>query len=120
MAAIESYRDLTVWLKSMDLAAQIYTLTAKFPKSEEYRLTSQMTRAAVSIPANIAEGSMRRSRKEYARFVSIARGSTAELSTFLMLAMRIELGDQNEAKSALMLCEEIGRMLTGLHGRLKE
>lgn len=104
----------------MDLAAQIYELTAGFPKTEEYRLTSQMIRAAVSIPANIAEGSMRGSRKDYARFVGIARGSTAELSTFLMLAMRLELDSSDNVKSALLLCEEIGRMLTGLHSRLKE
>jgi four helix bundle protein len=119
VARVESYRDLIVWQKSMDLAAQVYALTASFPKSEEYRLTSQMTRAAVSIPANIAEGSMRGSRKDYARFVAVARGSAAELSTFLMLAVRIQVGVESDIKSALLLCEEIGRMLTALHGRLK-
>lgn len=120
MPTIDSYRDLSVWQKSMDLAAQIYGLTAEFPKSEEYRLTSQMIRAAASVPANIAEGSMRGSRKEYSRFVGIARGSTAELSTFLMLAIRVKLGDPDNVKNALILCEEVGRMLTGLHNRLKE
>ena len=119
MARLESYRDLTVWQKSMDLAAQIYALTAAFPKSEEFRLSSQMIRAAISIPANIAEGSMRSTRKDYARFVGIARGSTAELSTFLMLAARIDLGPKEEATAALSLCEEVGRMLTALHARLK-
>lgn len=119
MGGVESYRDLIVWQKSMDLAAQIYALTSEFPKTEEYRLTSQMTRAAISIPANIAEGNARGSRKDYARFFAIARGSTAELSTFLMLAIRIKLGDQDNVRPALGLCEEIGRMLTALHNRLK-
>jgi len=119
VARLNSYRDLTVWQKSMDLAAQIYALTVDFPNTEEYRLTSQMTRAAASIPANIAEGSMRGTRKEYAKFVGIARGSTAELSTFLMLATRIGIGSEDALKSALSLCGEIGRMLTALYARLK-
>ena len=117
---MQSYRDLVVWQKSMDLATHIYALTSDFPKVEEYRLTSQMTRAAVSVPANIAEGNARATRKDYARFVSMARGSAAELSTFLMLAIRIDLGNQEKIKQALELCEEVGRMLTALHIRLRD
>ncbi len=118
MSGIKSYRDLMVWQRSMELAQAIYVLVKKFPKAEEYRLTSQMIRAAISIPANIAEGNTRATKKDYARFVSIARGSTAELSTFLMLAMRIELAPKQEIGPDLESCEEVGRMLTGLHRSL--
>jgi four helix bundle protein len=118
MSNIKSYRDLTVWQRAMDLAHMIYALTKNFPKTEEYRLTGQMVRAAISIPANIAEGNARATRKDYAHFVSIARGSTAELSTFLMLAMRIEMTAKEEIATALEKCEEVGRMLTALHRSL--
>lgn len=119
MATINSYRDLTVWKRAMDLAQMIYALTKNFPKSEEYRITSQMIRAAISIPANIAEGNARGSRKDYARFVSIARGSTAELSTFLILANRIDLAPKNEIVPAYETSEEVGKMLTALHRSLR-
>ena len=119
MAAINSYRDLTVWKRAMDLVQMIYALTKNFPKNEEYRITSQMIRAAISIPANIAEGNARGSRKDYARFVSIARGSVAELSTFLMLAQRVELAPKKELTPAFVASEEVGKMLTALHRSLK-
>jgi len=118
MSNIKSYRDLTVWQRAMDLAAMIYALTKKFPKTEEYRITAQMVRAAISVPANIAEGNTRSTRKDYARFISIARGSTAELSTFLMLAMRVEMAEKEEIAVALEKCEEVGRMLPALHRSL--
>ena len=85
-ARIESHRDLIVRQKSMRLAADIYGLAKKMPKAEEYRLTSQMLRSAASVPAKIAEGHSRGPRKEFANFVSIARGSLAETETFVMLA----------------------------------
>src|SRR3712207_2721672 len=88
---VRDYRDLEVWRLAMDLAEPVYRLTRAFPKAEEYRLTSQLLRASASFPANIAEGNARSSRKDYARFISIARGSLAETETFLMLARRIGL-----------------------------
>ena len=115
---IRSYRDLEVWQKGLDLAVEIYRLAKLMPKAEEYRITSQLLRAAASVPANIAEGHVRCSRKEYAQHVSIARGSLAETETFLMLAMRANLLPEAEATPALALAETIGRQLNVLRQRL--
>jgi four helix bundle protein len=87
--SIHSYRDLTVWQKAMRLAEEAYRL-AKLLKTEEYRLTSQLLRAAASIPANIAEGRARGTRKDYAHFISIARGSLAETETILLLLVDVD------------------------------
>jgi four helix bundle protein len=107
-----------VWKNAMDLAQTIYELAKTFPPREEYRLTSQMIRAAISIPANIAEGHMRGTRKDYANFISIARGSTAELETLLLLADRARLGPTGLITAASAKTEDVGRMLTGLHHQL--
>jgi four helix bundle protein len=119
-AGISSYRDLDVWKKGMDLATEVYRLTKLMPKSEEYRLVAQLVRAAASVPANIAEGNARGSRKEYAQHVSIARGSLAEVETFLLLATRAELLPGAEASAALVLADELGRQLNVLRRRLSE
>ncbi len=103
----------------MDLAQAIYATTKSFPNAVEYRITSQLIRAAISIPANIAEGHMRGTRKDYANFVSIARGSAAELETLLLLAIRTEMPEAAKLQSILDEAEEIGRMLTALGGRLQ-
>ena len=84
-SVIRSYRDLDVWQSGMDFAAECYRLSRVMAKAEEFRVTSQLLRAAASVPANVAEGWMRSSRKDYARFVSVARGSLAEAETFLLL-----------------------------------
>ena len=118
MSDIKSYRDLLVWQRAMDLSQEIYAVTKIFPKSEEYRITSQLIRAAISIPANIAEGHMRGTRKDYANFISIARGSTAELETLLMLAMRSELAAPEQLQKCLEKAEEVGRRLSALRGKL--
>jgi four helix bundle protein len=110
-----SYRDLKVWQKSIDLAEQIYRLTADFPECEIYGLSSQMRRAAVSIASNIAEGWGRRSRKDYARFVLVARGSNDELQTQLVIAERLGFGGPKPLIRAANLSDEIGKMLSGLH-----
>jgi len=104
----------------MDLAEATYKLVRDFPKSEEYRLTSQLLRAAASIPANIAEGNARASRKDYARFVAIARGSLAETETFLMLARRAALVQPDAIDPVLALADRVGRMLNGLHRSLHQ
>jgi four helix bundle protein len=112
------YRDLEVWQFAMDLAEAVYLLTRTFPKAEEYRMTSQLLRAAASVPANIAEGNARSGRKDYARFVSIARGSLAETETLLMLARRVRLGPADAIDQTLAQADRVGRMLNGLHRSL--
>jgi four helix bundle protein len=113
-AAVNSYRDLIVWKKGMELAGQVYRLTQKFPKQEMYGLISQLQRAAVSIPANIAEGHARNSTKEFLHHLSIARGSLAELETLLLLAEQLHYCKEDEARLALRHCDEVSRILSGL------
>jgi len=103
----------------MDLCVAVYKTTATFPGSEIYGLTSQMRRASVSIPSNIAEGH-RRTRAEYTRFVSISRGSAAELDTQLELAYRIGLLPEDQYQTMNQSLAAVGRQLTALHNRLKE
>ena len=110
-----SYRELKVWQNSIDLAEKIYRLTSSFPASEIYGLVSQLRRASVSIPSNIAEGWGRRSRKEYARFILMAAGSNDELQTQLVIAERLAFGDRQLRDEAAALSDQIGRMLQGLH-----
>jgi four helix bundle protein len=113
-----SHRDLSVWQKAMRLATEAYRLAKVLPRSEQYRLTGQLLRAAASVPANIAEGHARGKRKDYAHFVSIARGSLAETETFLLLLVEAELAPIERVQPVLTLCDEIGRMLSRLHARL--
>ena len=115
---ISSYRDLEVWRRGMDFAADVYRLTKLMPRTEEYRLTSQVLRAAASVPANIAEGHTRGSRKEYAQFISIARGSLAEAETLLMLAVRADLLRAEAAADTLSRAETLCRQLNVLRRRL--
>ena len=115
-----SYRDLEVWQKSMDLVVECYQLTKKFPKSEIYGLTSQLQRAAVSIPANIAEGRERQQRKEFIQHISIAYASLAELETHIQIAERLDYLDTNTAKKLLEKTSEVGRMLNGLRNSLSK
>ena len=117
MAASESgrhYRQLDVWHKAMDLAVNCYQSTATFPKHELYGLTSQLRRAAASIPANIAEGRGRRHTREYIHHLSIAAGSLAELETHLELAARLGYLEGHATIPLFEQCSEIGKMLNGL------
>ena len=104
----------------MDVAEAIYAAVRQMPKQEEYRLTAQMVRAAVSAPANIAEGHARGTRKEYAHFVSISRGSAAELETLLLLALRAKHLPADLVQPILSDVESVARMLNRLHARLKD
>ena len=115
---VRSYRDLTVWKKAMDLAAAVYRLTRQMPKQEEYRISSQMIRASTSVPANIAEGHGRGTRKDYAHFISIARGSLFELETFVLLVQHLKLAEPEPCANILDLADEVSRMLTALRSRL--
>lgn len=116
---IESHRDLIVWQKSMDMVVQIYQLTTNFAHTEIYRITSQITRAAVSVPANIAEGHGRCSSKnDYAHFLAISKGSLMETETFLMLAVRLNYLTLDQANPTLSLITEISKMITSLRNRI--
>jgi len=103
----------------MRLAKEAYRFTRVLPKSEEYRLTSQLLRAVASVPTNIAEGHARGTPKDYAHFVSIARGSLAETETILLLLVEVELLTMERVGVALGLCSEDGKMLNRLHARLR-
>jgi len=113
-----SYRDLEVWHKAMNLVVECYKITREFPKHEIYGLSSQLQRAAVSIPANIAEGRERQHRKEFLQHISIANGSIAELETHIQIAERLIYLDAQQAKCLLAQTAEIGRMLNGLRNSL--
>lgn len=114
----KSFRELKVWSKSIDLTELIYLLTADFPKAEMYGLTAQMRRAAISISSNIAEGSARNTKKDFKQFIAIARGSTCELLTQLVIASRLALGSKSKIEEAEILANEVSRMLSGLHDYL--
>lgn len=120
MAKIESHRDLTVWQRGMELVESIYDATAKFPPDERFRLISQATRAAVGVPANIAEGHARGTRRDYAQFVAIAKGSLMELETYVMISERLGYLSGDETRPLLERISEISRMLTALRRRLLE
>jgi four helix bundle protein len=102
----------------MSLAKGVYELTAGFPREERYGLTSQLQRSAVSIPSNIAGGNARHSTRDYARFVSMALGSAAELQTQLLLSEELSLGNETCRREALALCDRVGQMLSRLHQAL--
>src|SRR5215510_13875710 len=112
--SMRPHHKLEAWNKAVELVIDIYRTTDSFPKEERYGLTSQIRRAAVSVPANIAEGAARFSSKEFARFLSNAQGSASELETELMIAHRLGyLDDASFSKLANQL-ERIGRLITGL------
>jgi four helix bundle protein len=111
---IKSHRDLIVWQKAMALVESVYQATASFPKEETYGLTSQIRRAVVSIPANIAEGQGRRLTKEYLYFLANARGSILELDTHLEIARRLHYLDKDAYSRLLEQLQEVGRILNGL------
>ena len=116
---IRNYKDLVVWQKAMGLVTEIYLQTRCFPKDEIYGLTSQIKRAVVSIPSNIAEGHGRDSTKEYIHFLSIAYGSLMEVETQLQIAANLKFLEQSEANKMFYNTAEIGRMINGLSRSLK-
>jgi four helix bundle protein len=115
---VQGYRDLKVWQKAMELAELAYRLARLMPKEEQYRITAQMLRSAASVPANIAEGYQRATRRDYAHFISIAQGSLAETQTFLVLATRVGLLSESSSGPALLLADELSRMLYSLRKKL--
>lgn len=118
---VKSFRDLDIWHLSVELAETVYRVTARFPKSELFALSSQMRRAAVSIPSNIAEGRARSSTREFLYFLSISKGSLAELETQLELAIRLDYtgSDLHAARTQTeVLGKKINRLQTSLRARL--
>ena len=116
---VQSYRELEVWQFAMELAESCYRVTRSFPKEEMFGLTSQIRRAAVSIPANIAEGQGRDYTKEFLHHLSISRGSLMELETHLLLSRRVGLLNQDDLDHCLTLTDRISRMLSGLRKALE-
>ena len=115
MSQAASYRSLAVWQKAMTLIEEVYKLSEGFPGREQYGLTSQLRRASVSIAANLAEGHARATKKDYAHFVSMARGSLAEVETYLILAGRLQLATKDQLTPIWHLAQEVGKMLNVLH-----
>ena len=115
---IESYRDLLVWQKSMDLVTMVYKTVIKLPLNEQYGLTSQLRRAVGSIPANIAEGFGRWHAKEFVRFLLIANGSVKELETHLLIAVRLGLMQWNDIETSMQTAEGISKMIFALRAKL--
>ncbi|MBX2851802.1 MAG: four helix bundle protein [Phycisphaeraceae bacterium] len=113
-ARINSYRDLHVWQRAVELVEEIYKLSTLFPSDERFGLTSQIRRAAVSVPSNIAEGYGRRRRAQYSHHLDIANGSLKEVETQLIIGGRLGFIDKDHAHSAWSLLQDTGKMLTGL------
>jgi four helix bundle protein len=111
VAPIRSYRDLIVWQKAMALTALCYAKTRSFPRSEAFGLTTQIRRAAASIPANIAEGNGRENTGSYIQFLRISQGSLKELETHVLLSQTVELMKAPDAEQILEVTEEVGKLL---------
>ena len=117
--SVQHFRELLVWQKGMILAKLCYEVTTGFPRSEMFGLTSQIRLAAVSVPANIAEGHGRAHTKEFLNHLSMARGSLAELETHLILSQQVGLLTEDTLATCLTICGEISRMLSGLRKSLE-
>jgi four helix bundle protein len=113
------HKKLNAWTDAVDLAQQIYRITERFPPNEQFGLTSQIRRAAVSIPSNMAEGAARKTKKEFIQFLHISKGSLSELDTQLEIARRLEYLGQVEWEALNELLERVDRLLSGLIRHLK-
>ena len=116
--AIKSYRELIVWQKAMDLVEDVYKKTKGFPREELYGLTSQLRRAVVSVPSNIAEGQGRSSTKEFLHHLSIAYGSLCEVGTQILIAHRLGFLETRDVEVLDRVCSEVGRLINGLSNKL--
>jgi four helix bundle protein len=115
-----SYRDLLAWQKAMELVKEVYLVSQKLPPEELYGLVSQMRRAAISIPCNIAEGQGRLTKGEFRQFLGHARGSLLELETQILVAQSLSYLDEPALQNLLELTAEVGRLLNGLLGAIKK
>ncbi|MCT2562968.1 four helix bundle protein [Chryseobacterium herbae] len=114
-----NFKELLVWQKSIDFVTEIYKITGSFPKDEMYGLISQIRRASVSIPSNIAEGNSRRSKPDYLQFLKIARGSCAEVETQLIISKNLNYFSEENYKKLNEDIIEISKMLNGLINSLE-
>jgi four helix bundle protein len=114
----DSYRDLVVWQRAIEMTLAIYRLTEAFPPRELYGLSSQLRRAGVSVASNIAEGYSRNSTGEYKQFLGMAKGSIAEVQTQLVVAKALKLGDAKNLAQATALSEEVGKMIYAMLKKL--
>jgi four helix bundle protein len=114
----DSFKDLVVWQRAIQLTVAVYKLTSSFPASERFGLTNQLRRASVSVASNIAEGYGRSTRGEYLLFLGHARGSNCEVETQLVIAEALGLGTEEARRSAEGLCDEAGRMLGAMMKKL--
>ena len=116
--AIKSYRELIVWQKAMDLVEDVYKKTKGFPREELYGLTSQLRRAVVSVPSNIAEGQGRTSTREFLHHLSIAYGSLCEVGTQILIAHRLGFLETRDVEVLDAMSSEVGRLINGLSNKL--
>jgi four helix bundle protein len=117
---VKSYKDLVLWQKGMDMTESVYRVSGELPVDERFGLISQLRRAAVSVPSNIAEGHQRSSTKDFLRFLSIASGSLAEVETLVELAFRLHSIHTTSVAEVAGQADEMGRMLRSLQKRLDE
>lgn len=120
MDKTKNYKQLIVWQKSIDLTELVYKLTSRFPKEEVYGITSQIRRCAVSVPSNIAEGQARSSAAQFKHFLSISKGSLAELETQFIIAERLKFISTEDSEIFQNQVNEVGKLLNGLINSLKE
>jgi four helix bundle protein len=119
MTQVKSYRDLIAWQKAISLVADVYSLTAQFPGNEMYGLTSQLRRASVSVPSNIAEGHGRASKGEFLQFLGHARGSLCEVQTQIFIAHKLRYISTEQEENVIARTDELGRILSGLISSLE-
>jgi four helix bundle protein len=119
MSGIVTYRDLRVWVVGMDLCTRIYQLTETFPTRENYALSSQLRRASVSIPSNIAEGNGRETTRDYLYHLNVAYGSLMEVETQLTIALRMKFCTQEVHDELLRMTSELGKQMNALKNSLR-
>lgn len=117
---MRNFKQLKIWQKGFEIAVNTFKLVEEFPKEEKFGLSQQLTRAAVSIPSNIAEGSSRSSEKDYGRFIEIALGSSFEMETQLLIAEAVNLGDKEKRTNLLNSLDEEQKMLISFGSKLKK
>lgn len=117
---MRNFKELKIWQKGFEIAVKSYKLTGFFPKEEKYGITSQITRASVSIPSNIAEGSSRSSEKDYNRFIEISLGSSFELETQLLISQALNFGEENLTAEIIKDLDEEQKMLISFMNKLKK
>ena len=117
---MKNFKELRIWQKGMDIAVNCYKLVENFPKEEKFGLSTQITKSGISIPSNIAEGSSRKSEKDYSRFIEISLGSAYELETQLLIAQRVDFGNQELLTKTLVDVNDEQKMLMGFGNKLNQ